>query len=97
MKMVRDLHAVTTKFKPSQYASSAAQLSNSTMASCTMFQLFGVSRLTPFLTYALVIGRILWMSGWTYAVLCPAIDMPLVMCIIVETVDENLKDFELNL
>jgi len=37
------------------------------------------------------------MSGWTYAVLCPAIDMLLVMCIIVETVDENLKDFELNL
>ena len=37
------------------------------------------------------------MSGRACAVLCPAIDMPLVTCTIVEAVDENLKDFELHL
>jgi len=47
---------VTTKFKPSQYASSAAQLSDSTMASRSMFQLLEVSMLMPFLTYALLVG-----------------------------------------
>ena len=37
------------------------------------------------------------MSGRACAALCPAIDMPLVTCTIVEAVDENLKDFELHL
>ena len=37
------------------------------------------------------------MSGRACAVPCPAIDMPLVKCTIVEAVDENLKDFELHL
>jgi len=32
------------------------------------------------------------MSGKACAILCPAIDMPLVTCTIVEAVDENLKE-----
>jgi len=47
---------VTTKVKPSQYASSTGRLSDATMASRTMLQLLGVSRLMPILTYALLVG-----------------------------------------